>query len=90
MCPLLFDNVTLRLLGSDGFLTTAERPAARGVTTATAAGALVAFLVRYDGTEHLHETSAVVPDTAPDVPPDPGPRVGGLTRPGRALVAGEP
>jgi NADPH2:quinone reductase len=38
--PLLFNNVTLRLLGSDDFPATAKRQAARDLTAAAAAGAL--------------------------------------------------
>ncbi|MFJ2176859.1 NADPH:quinone reductase [Streptomyces sp. NPDC101062] len=39
--PLLFNNVTLRLLGSDDFSVAAKRQAARDLTSAAAAGALV-------------------------------------------------
>ncbi|MFF4503707.1 NADPH:quinone reductase [Streptomyces sp. NPDC001401] len=38
--PLLFNNVTLRLLGSDDFPSEAKRQAARDLTAAAAAGAL--------------------------------------------------
>ncbi|MGW6008523.1 NADPH:quinone reductase [Streptomyces sp. NPDC055210] len=38
--PLLFNNVTLRLLGSDDFPAAAKRQAARDLTAAAAAGAL--------------------------------------------------
>ena len=38
--PLLFDNVTLRLLGSDDFPAEAKRQAARDLTAAAAVGAL--------------------------------------------------
>ncbi|MCX5087744.1 NADPH:quinone reductase [Streptomyces sp. NBC_00365] len=38
--PLLFNNVTLRLLGSDDFPTAAKRQAARDLTAAAAVGAL--------------------------------------------------
>ncbi|MFE7031248.1 NADPH:quinone reductase [Streptomyces sp. NPDC057621] len=38
--PLLFNNITLRLLGSDDFPTAARRQAARDLTAAAAAGAL--------------------------------------------------
>jgi NADPH2:quinone reductase len=38
--PLLFNNVTLRLLGSDDFPAVAKRQAARDLTAAAAAGAL--------------------------------------------------
>ncbi|MDQ1022988.1 NADPH2:quinone reductase [Streptomyces umbrinus] len=38
--PLLFNNVTVRLLGSDDFPVTARRQAARDLTAAAAAGAL--------------------------------------------------
>ncbi|WP_030947097.1 NADPH:quinone reductase [Streptomyces sp. NRRL S-646] len=38
--PLLFNNVTLRLLGSDDFPAEAKRQAARDLTSAAAAGAL--------------------------------------------------
>jgi NADPH2:quinone reductase len=39
-CPLLFANVTLRLLGSDDFPVEAKQQAAHDLTTAAAAGAL--------------------------------------------------
>lgn len=38
--PLLFNNVTLRLLGSDDFPAAARRQAARDLTAAAAVGAL--------------------------------------------------
>jgi NADPH2:quinone reductase len=38
--PLLFDNVTIRLLGSDDFPVEAKRQAAADLTAAAAAGAL--------------------------------------------------
>ncbi|WP_373307117.1 hypothetical protein [Streptomyces longisporoflavus] len=38
--PLLFNNVTLRLLGSDDFPAQAKRQAARDLTSAAAVGAL--------------------------------------------------
>jgi NADPH2:quinone reductase len=38
--PMLFANVTLRLLGSDDFPAEAKRQAARDLTSAAAAGAL--------------------------------------------------
>jgi NADPH2:quinone reductase len=38
--PLLFNNVTLRLLGSDDFPVEAKRQAARDLTAAAAVGAL--------------------------------------------------
>ena len=38
--PMLFDNITIRLLGSDDFPTTAKQQAAADLTTAAAAGAL--------------------------------------------------
>ena len=40
--PLLFNNVTLRLLGSDDFPAAAKRQAARDITSAAAVGALTA------------------------------------------------
>lgn len=38
--PMLFDNITIRLLGSDDFAADARAAAARDLTTASAAGAL--------------------------------------------------
>lgn len=56
--PMLFDNVTIRLLGSDDFPVAAKRQAAADLTTAAAARALqvdVRALLPLDGVAEAHE-----------------------------------
>jgi len=51
--PLLFANVTLRLLGSDDFPAEAKQRAARDLTTAAAAGAVTVYVGHRYSLEHV-------------------------------------
>jgi NADPH2:quinone reductase len=73
--PMLFANVTLRLLGSDDFSVDAKRKAARDLTTAAAAGAVAIEIGQRYPLEQIAAAHDRVDAGRPRTSPDNHPRL---------------